>query len=569
MLRKYRMGWQRDRLACIQGFLSGEALTKYEAIIEELGPSEDWYVREEMNRADRLIAEGEGRRGNTVGFALTILQRRLASSPEAIYQSLRRRRERLEKRLREERLLRRGDEVRIDTTEDLHAPVEQEDIEEFYDETPDLEVNKVEDEVVDQASAARTIAELEAEIAALARLEALAQQVRRSGTDRKWEELSSLLQRDHGEEHTGELFDAHDHRHKMIVFTKHRDTMNYLAEKIRTLIGQPESIVTIHGSMGREARRKTQELFTQDKDVFFLIATDAAGEGINLQRAHLMVNYDLPWNPNRIEQRFGRIHRIGQTEVCLLWNMVASETREGDVFHLLLEKLEQQRQSLGGSVFDVLGKCFNETPLRDLLVEAIRYGDSPEVRARLTQKTDRALDTEHLRELIEERALAHQTLTPTQVDEIRQNMERAEARRLQPHFISAFFREAFRLLGGSMHEREPKRFEITHVPATIRNRDREIGTGEPVLSRYERITFEKDQIAIPDKPHSPSPSQRLRHCPSPRHFKNLIEHGLMEGGPCLMGEGRRRAPFSVESRVRRGHRRVGRGLRLLSRRPRA
>ena len=111
-----------------------------------------------------------------------------------------------------------------------------------------------------------------------------------------------------------------------------------------------------------------------------LLATDAAGEGINLQRAHLMVNYDLPWNPNRLEQRFGRIHRIGQTEVCHLWNLVADETREGDVYRKLLEKLEQARQSLGGQVFDVLGKLYFEgRPLRDLMVEAIRYGEQPEV----------------------------------------------------------------------------------------------------------------------------------------------------------------------------------------------
>ena len=87
-----------------------------------------------------------------------------------------------------------------------------------------------------------------------------------------------------------------------------------------------------------------------------LLATDAAGESINLQRAHLMVNYDLPWNPNRIEQRFGRIHRIGQTEVCHLWNLVAEGTREGDVYHKLLDKLEEARKALGGQDFNILGK---------------------------------------------------------------------------------------------------------------------------------------------------------------------------------------------------------------------
>ena len=120
-------------------------------------------------------------------------------------------------------------------------------------------------------------------------------------------------------------------RQKLVIFTEHRDTLNYLAERIATLLGRAQAVVTIHGGMGRGERRRAQEAFLHDPEVQVLVATDAAGEGINLQRAHLMVNYDLPWNPNRIEQRFGRIHRIGQTEVCHLWNLVAEETREGDV----------------------------------------------------------------------------------------------------------------------------------------------------------------------------------------------------------------------------------------------
>ena len=179
-----------------------------------------------------------------------------------------------------------------------------------------------------------------------------------------------------------------------------------------------------------------------------LLATDAAGEGINLQRAHLMVNYDLPWNPNRLEQRFGRIHRIGQTEVCHLWNLVAEETREGDVYRTLLEKLEEARQALGGQVFDVLGKLqFEGKPLRDLLIEAIRYGDQPEVRARLTTVVDNALDRGQLQDLLEERALAHDAMDASRVQRIREDMERAEARRLQPHYIESFFLEAFQRLG--------------------------------------------------------------------------------------------------------------------------
>ncbi|MFO0906455.1 MAG: helicase-related protein [Pirellulales bacterium] len=448
------------------------------------------YVREEFNRAEAL--ENEGRKG-TVGFALTILQRRLASSPEAIYQSLRRRRERLEKRLREEQLLKRGGEVGLDLVAGLPM-LSEDDLDEFED-APDSEHEDTEERIVDQASAARTIAELRVEISQLQDLERTALRVRQSGTDRKWDELSRLLQ------NKTEMFDAEGHRRKLVIFTEHRDTLNYLTEKIRALLGRPENVVIIHGGIGREERRKAEEAFKHDKDVEILVATDAAGEGINLQRAHLMVNYDLPWNPNRLEQRFGRIHRIGQTEVCHLWNLVAKDTREGEVYQRLLEKLDEERKALGGQVFDVLGQLtFEERPLRELLLDAIRYGDKPEVRARLFTVVDKALDRDHLRELVEGRALTQDSMDVSRVQRIREDMERADARRLQPHFIASFFIEAFKLLGGTIHERESNRYEIKHVPAVVRNRDREIGRGSPVLPRYERIAFDKTLINVTGKP---------------------------------------------------------------------
>src|SRR5438132_3552123 len=167
----------------------------------------------------------------------------------------------------------------------------------------------------------------------------------------------------------------------------------------------------------------------------------------------------------------------------------------GDVFARLLKKLEVERAALGGAVFDVLGKVFQGTELRRLLIDAIRYGDRPEVRARLTQQLDQALDTERLQALIAEHALAHDTMDTSRVLQIREAMERAEARRLQPHFIASFFLAAFRQLGGTIREREPRRYEITHVPAAVRSRDRLIGRREPVLPRYERITFQKELIS--------------------------------------------------------------------------
>jgi superfamily II DNA or RNA helicase len=447
------------------------------------------YVCEQFNRADRL--DNEKRRG-TVGFALTILQRRLASSPEAIFQSLRRRRERLEDRLREEKLLRRG----AAASEHLgQGPeLEEEELDDL-DDAPEQELENTEEQIVDQATAALTIAELEEEIRTLRSLESEAAKLKRSGNDTKWKELSGVILEN------PEMFDANRNRRKLVIFTEHRDTLNYLTDKLGLLLGNPNHLVTIHGQTPRDRRRQIQEAFEQDPEVLILVATDAASEGINLhRRAHLMVNYDLPWNPNRLEQRFGRIHRIGQSERCHLWNLVAMDTREGHVFHQLLEKLAEQRKALGGAVFDVLGKIFKDRSLRELLIEAIREGDRPEVKARLDRVIDTELDVEHLRGLIEDRYLAHENLTVSRVREIRDQMDRAQARKLQPHYIGSFFEAAFKIFGGQLHKREPRRFEIRRVPADLRLRDRVIGTRAPVLNSYERVTFHKEGVRLDGKP---------------------------------------------------------------------
>jgi len=452
------------------------------------------YVKEEMNRAESLA---DGKRKGTVGFALTTLQRRLASSPEAIYQSLKRRHQRLKRKVEEEKLLQRGGIALAETiTYDI-----PEDADDFNAEQQE----NFEETVVDQATAAQTIQELETEIVILQHLEEQAKEVVHSGQDRKWEELSKLLQ------NTPEMHDSVGHQRKLIIFSEHRDTLNYLNLRIGGLLGIPEAIITIHGGVKREERRKLQERFRNDPDVRVLVATDAAGEGVNLQNANLMVNYDLPWNPNRLEQRFGRIHRIGQTEICHLWNMVASETREGDVFQRLFEKLETERQALGGRVFDVLGEVFEEKSLRDLLIEAIRYGEDPVRKARLLEKVEGALDTDHLQAIIKRNALCEEVMDEQRLFAVKAEMEKAEARKLQPYFIRAFFNQSFQHLGGELKPREQGRWEITHVPAIIRERDRQL-TGrdrrnlDPVLRRYERICFEKDYVRLLDRVGAPMAS---------------------------------------------------------------
>ena len=464
------------------------------------------YVRNEMNRADNL----DGKRKGTVGFALTQLQRRLASSPEAIYQSLKRRRKRLEFRLDEMKLVARGQAItqvgnkqvaetlgEFQVTKKFDLP---ENIDEIDEELSAEEYELYAEQVVDQATAAETIAELEAEILILQDLEYQAMTVVQSGNDKKWEELSHLLQ------DCPEMYTSGGSRRKLIIFTEHKDTLNYLVQRITGLMGNPGAVLTIHGGTNRDDRRKAQEEFRHNPDVLVLVATDAAGEGVNLQNASLMVNYDLPWNPNRLEQRFGRIHRIGQTEVCHLWNLVANETREGEVFQKLFDKMEIEKKALGGKVFDILGEAFENQSLKDLLVEAIRYGESPEVKAKLNQVIDGALDTEHLKEILKRNALVDQHMSLQDLYAVKEEMEKAEARKLQPYFIRAFFTEAFQTLSGEMRPRESGRYEVRHVPAAIRERDRVIGGSSPshgrtpVLKKYERICFEKQLLRVPGKP---------------------------------------------------------------------
>ncbi len=439
-----------------------------------------------MGKADQL----DGQRKGSVGFALTSLQRRLASSPEAIYQSLRRRRERLQRRLDEEKLGLRAQQAQAAAAP--RVPEDEDDLDADQQEA-------LEETLVVESTASRTASELAAEIGILLGLEYQAEKLVASGQDRKWDELSKILQND------PEMRDAGGRQRKIIIFSEHRDTLNYLQRKIAGVLGKSDPIVTIHGGTHRDERRRLQALFFSDPEVRVLIATDAAGEGVNLQCANLMVNYDLPWNPNRLEQRFGRIHRIGQQDICHLWNLVAKETREGEVYHRLLKKLEVESKALKGRVFDILGEVFEETSLKELLLQAIRYGDQPEVKARLTQKIDNAMDRTRLREILDRNALAQETMSSERLFSVKEQMEKAEARRLQPYFVRGFFLKAFESLGGTFHTRESGRYEITFVPANIRERDRQI-TGRnrrelaPVLKRYERVCFTKEAVRPLDKP---------------------------------------------------------------------
>jgi len=441
------------------------------------------YVRTQMGKAEEIARSGDSKRGRNIGFALTILQRRLASSPEAILRSLERRQDRLRDRL-------------VQTERGTYQQAEPDfDLEDYDDADGELSEQQREtqaEEVLDLATAARTVEELRIEITVLDNLLRTARQVRSLDEDKKWVELRKVFdQQVLGDDGSGSP-------RKIIVFTEHRDTLSYLHQKIGQYLGQGEAVLTIHGGTPRDERQRIREQFTDNPETIVLLATDAAGEGLNLQRAHLMANYDLPWNPNRIEQRFGRIHRIGQRTVCHLWNMVAEETREGEVFQRLLSKITSMGQAYNGNLFNVLGeaKAFSGDSLKDLLIEAIRYGEKPEVKARLEQVIDASV-AEGLKGMLRERAL-HPEMYPTlDLEEVRARMERARERKLQPGFIQAFFIPAFKRLGGRVSRRETGRWQISRMPPRVQEQARRANRWQPVPDQYERITFDTGHLRVP------------------------------------------------------------------------
>ena len=438
--------------------LSGQERELYEAVTT--------YCQEEFNRAERL----ETGRKNNVGFALTVLQRRLASSPEAIYLSLKSRRQRLEAKQTEY----------TDSLSDIEELFDQEDLEDITAE----EREKLEDEICYLATAAQSIIELEKEIDTLRSLERQAESLRQSNVDSKWEKLRVIW-----EQRLPEM-EKNGQRRKLIIFTEHRATLSYLVSKLTDLLDDSSAIAQIHGGIPMTNRHTVQDRFQSNDGVQVLVATDAAGEGINLQRAHLMVNYDLPWNPNRIEQRFGRIHRIGQSEVCHLWNIVTRETREGAVYSRLLEKLETIRKSLGGKVFDVLGELFQERPLRNLLSEAIRYGDDPLVRARQKEEIDNAVDLMRIQALVNDRVLADDVIS---IDQFRQKMNEVGDDRLHGSDIRRFLFGIFNLCSESAREIRRRKcgcYEIVKVPDDIVRYARDIGI-YGIQSANQHISFDQ------------------------------------------------------------------------------
>jgi len=465
------------------------------------------YVSTQFNKAAQLT----GQKKAIVGFVLTLLQRRLTSSPLAILSSLINRKKKLSNTLvAVEEAIGEGNFSAIASSvpSQLQGLIDGEEWDEDsigFDEEDESAVDDLissllpGDLVLTSDNADAIVAGLKHEIEELKALVIKAQRVLNLGTDSKWTELATLLTSDKMARDDG-------HRRKIIIFTEHRATIEYLTNKIAGIIDDNpdnmQKVAVIHGGVRRQERLTIQHRFNHDPTLEVLVANDAAGEGINLHRAaNFMVNYDLPWNPNRLEQRFGRIHRIGQKEICHLWNLMAKDTREEMVFGRLLEKIANEKEQLDGEVFDILGVLLPESDLKHMLMDAVRRGNSPEVKKHFEKEMAGRLDLERVREIRKANQLTQdEAMGLERVEEIRLQMEKAKVRRLQPHYLAAFFHEAIDRLGGLIIERksEQGRFEVRRVPKILLEESRRRGRRIGLSPQYERITFDKNALRIDD-----------------------------------------------------------------------
>ncbi len=407
--------------------LEGAELELYQRVTE--------YARHTFNRA---LAE-ENRH---VSFALIVLQRRLASSLRAVGRSLRNRRE---------RLLDLRDEVVNDPAALQKRPQDKLDFAADEDLT-EAERWRLEREAL-RYTVARNLDELDAEIDQLADLRALAEATERSGPERKLAELRGLLHKLEREQ-PGE---------KLLIFTEARDTLDYLLEKLRE---QGIPAAWIHGGMKPAERVAAEAIFRSDR-ARVMVATEAAGEGINLQFCHLMINYDIPWNPTRLEQRLGRIHRYGQDRETYMYNLVASNTREGEVLEAVFHKLERMRQEMGGDrVYDVIGERLAEARLQDMIQDHLR---GRRMFSDILASLERAMPAQSRRAL-EAASLSSLATRHINIPAMTSLRQKAKENRLSPAYIRGFFMDALETLyPGRVERRADGNWRIKYVPAPLRN----------------------------------------------------------------------------------------------------
>ena len=417
------------------------------------------YVETQYNKA---LAKDKHR---NIAFALVILQRRLASSTYALLKSLERRKKRLEEYL----------QSAADNQKFSENNFDFESVEDMREED-----RWREEEIWEGVSVAKDTNELEKEIKIVGKLIEQARAIIHNETEIKLTELKNALR-----ELSEKYHDPKDK--KILVFTESRDTLDYLENKIRAWGYRTN---TIHGGMKLEERIKAEHVFKHETDV--LIATEAAGEGINLQFCHLMLNYDIPWNPNRLEQRMGRIHRYGQQQEVFVFNLVALDTREGQVLQKLLEKLDEIRNAMGSDkVFDVLDEVLYQQNLAQLMLEAAAHARSVED---ILRELDIEVDEEYIQRIKEHlgESLATRYIDYTRIKDMAQI---AREHRLIPEYTASFFKKALLQAGGKFRERKDGFLAIESIPFEIRalaEADAFKKAYGNLLRRYPKATFDKE-----------------------------------------------------------------------------
>ena len=467
------------------------------------------------------LREIKGDRAHSAaGFALTTMQRRVASSTRAIRRTLERRIDRIQTALDDpEEYLRNRREFQrslIDDDADL----------DILDEMDEEARWELEEEAL-QEWLPDTIFELEQEKAALEPILVQAQDVEAKTVDglpveKKLRELLEVVRTQGLRE---------DRRKQILIFTEHKDTLDYLVEHLQ----KDFEVAQIHGQM-KLAERIEQERFFRER-AQIMVATEAAGEGINLQFCHLMVNYDIPWNPNRLEQRMGRIHRIGQTEDVYIFNLVAANTREGAVLVTLLRKLERMGDELGDKVFDVVGQAIH-TNLREV-IEAVLTGEMSSEEAVASFGGEEA-DPETVKradELLQSALARHHLDWETE----RERHARAEERRLPPSYFERFFLDAMDYAGGIIEKRlDPGTFRVERSPDHLVAQSRLTSELRQIAPAYARLTFDKAIATRPRRGPEEAELPMAELC-GPGHplFDSLVRYA----GERTLGEVERGAIF--------------------------
>ncbi|MEM3697682.1 MAG: helicase-related protein [Candidatus Bathyarchaeia archaeon] len=411
------------------------------------------YVQEYWNKAMQ-------KEKRNVAFALLVLQRRLASSVRAVRLSLERRRNRLQE------LFEQGKIIQEMGYFD----------EEALDDSPEVERWRKEDEFLERLTSAETLEELSKEIDALDELIKLAKEAEKKEIETKLGELKKVMEKE-------ELWKSGE---KILIFTESRDTLEYLVEKIRSW---GYSVTSIHGGLNLDRRINAEHEFREKTQV--MVSTEAGGEGINLQFCWLMVNYDLPWNPNRLEQRMGRIHRYGQRYEVRIYNLVAVDTREGQLLEKLFEKLDIIRHHLGSDrVFDVIGDVIRGKSLQDLIVEAVTNKRSMDD---ILKDIERVTDEEAV-EMVKQATLEGLATRHIDLSRILGEARIAKENRLIPEYIERFFIKAAEKLGLNVEMRTDGFWRVQSVPYELRNQTFEFKTkfGE-VFREYNKFSFDKEK----------------------------------------------------------------------------